>query len=235
MKRPFPVWATLFTLLGIAILCGLGTWQVQRLEWKESLLAAIDKAYANDPSANMIGLEEIKKLTRQKPVFAYGTFHGYFRHDAEIAVGPRTLNGNPGYHIITPLEFAEGSGQILVNRGWVPLTYVPEPPEDDGIVTIIGTLREIPSGNTFTPSNTPTKGQWYSIRTEEMTSHFKLDKLIPGVMIYAESENGVPVAGTSRLELSNNHRSYAIFWFTMAALLALFYMLRFWIRPSLIR
>lgn len=235
MKRPFPLWATIFTVIGILILCALGTWQLQRLQWKESLLAVVEKAYAVDPATRTLGPADIKKLMQEKPVFAYGTFAGILRHDAEIAVGPRTLNGNPGYHIVTPLEFPDGSGQILVNRGWVPLTYVPEPPDEDGIVTIIGTLREIPPGNTFTPSNTPTKGQWYSIRTEEMTSHFNLDNLLPGIMIYAESENGIPVAGASRLELSNSHRSYAIFWFSMAALLALFYILRFHLRPRLTR
>ncbi|HWA59944.1 MAG TPA: SURF1 family cytochrome oxidase biogenesis protein, partial [Caulobacteraceae bacterium] len=38
----FPVGLTLAALAGVAILCGLGVWQVQRLAWKTQLLARID-------------------------------------------------------------------------------------------------------------------------------------------------------------------------------------------------
>src|SRR5271154_2804306 len=105
---------TLFTLFGLALLLSLGTWQVQRLGWKEGLIAQRMAAAAADPvplplTSNDAGALEFHRVR------AAGTF----RHDRELYLHAITADGSAGYHVITPLVLARG-GTLLVDRGFVP-------------------------------------------------------------------------------------------------------------------
>ena len=48
MRLPF--WGTILTICGICVLCALGTWQYQRLQWKNEILKTIDAEYGLDVS-----------------------------------------------------------------------------------------------------------------------------------------------------------------------------------------
>ncbi|HMA13354.1 MAG TPA: SURF1 family cytochrome oxidase biogenesis protein, partial [Kiloniellaceae bacterium] len=113
------LWATVCTVVALAILVALGSWQVQRLFWKEAEIAKRQErlsALAVPLPAGFPDPEEIE-FTRVR-------LEGRFLHDEEFHVGARTENGRIGYHVVTPFALAPsspGGGRvILVNRGWVP-------------------------------------------------------------------------------------------------------------------
>ena len=128
-------------LLVLAILLGLGTWQVQRLHWKEGLIADI----AARRVANPASLADIEAMSRAGEDIEYrrvavsGTFdHSHERHFFA------TYAGQTGYYVYTPLTLADGR-VVFVNRGFVPFD-MKEPAsrqqgQVEGEVTIEGLAR----------------------------------------------------------------------------------------------
>ena len=111
----FPGWSS-FRARGLAILIGLGTWQVQRLHWKEGLIETIE-ARRNAAPVPLAEAEDRYRSTGDvdyTPVIATGTFH----HEGERHF-LATWKGQSGFFVYTPLELADGRF-VLVNRGFVP-------------------------------------------------------------------------------------------------------------------
>ncbi len=230
----FPLWATLFTLLSLTILCSLGTWQLYRLEWKRVILERLEAEYARNPLENRLRYEDFRAKDLH---FVRGAVRGRFLHLREIPLAPRTLDGRPGYHILTPFELEEG-GTILINRGWVPLELkTPNTrPESlvGGTLTITGLFRQPERANPFIPNNAPQTNDWYRIDLEQIAQAKNLDKPAP-VILYAEhtaNEAAYPVPSTKQWRPNNNHFAYACFWFSMAVILIAVYWLRFLRKPK---
>lgn len=222
----FPLWATILTLAGLIILCSLGTWQLQRLQWKSALLQEIDSEYAKDPMDFELTYENLTRLEPQ-PTFVRGFAEGVYRHQDEIAVGPRTYEGQSGYHLITPFETLDNR-IILVNRGWVPPAYNKEKniTRPDLPIIIKGTARKAQPSGLFTPQNVPELDQWYHITPEEISVAKNLQS-VSAYILYAEEGYESPISTATRWQPPNNHLHYALFWFTMAGVLLLIYYLRF--------
>src|SRR5262249_26747459 len=107
---------TLLALLALAVLVGLGTWQLQRKAWKESLIAQMERQVHADPGPAMTGLEPLAAISQE---YRRVRLRGVFQHDQErylYAPDPRL---GPGFHVYTPLRLQDG-GQLYVNRGFVP-------------------------------------------------------------------------------------------------------------------
>jgi surfeit locus 1 family protein len=232
-----PLAATAMMMIGLVVLIQLGQWQMDRLRWKNDLIAAIETAYQADPQNTPLTRTRLETLKSQGIVFDYGTVRGTYLHAAEIAIGPRTHQGKPGYHIITPLRLADATDTlVLVNRGWVPLDQAQRLTRADtrhrAASVIIGTVRAIPKPNPMTPANDPARDQWFQIDPAQIAAHFKLDaSILDHVMIYAESETPsfpLPVAHEKGWMPENNHLGYALFWFGMALVLVVIYGIRFW-------
>lgn len=234
-----PLWATVLTLCGFLVLCALGIWQVQRLQWKTEILQALQTAETISAAPDL-SHEDIATLAANPDDLAlirYVFVHGRWRHDKEIAVGPRTWQGKPGFHIITPLQL-EGGGTVLVNRGWVPLDKKlsasrPESlvPADQGLA--MGLLRRPESPSVFTPANNPASEEWYRINPAQMAKARGLEDVAP-LVLYARLDGGsasLPVKDALHWRPNNNHLGYALFWFTMAALLLVIFYLRFIRKP----
>ena len=215
----------MFTLFGIAVLCGLGTWQLQRLEWKEKLLGALDTEYTKDAAHT----ELVIPGEPDNFLFRRGTLRGVYDFEKQVLVGPRVYGNIPGWHVITPLKLGDGSW-ILVNRGWVPQHWpaADETGKPRGRVGVAGLLR-LPDNNPFAPPNVPGKDQWYSINTLDIGAARKIWP-VHDYVLYEENGDDTtnyPLAAATRPHLENNHLQYAIFWFTMAGILAIIYLLRF--------
>ncbi len=230
MKRP-PLWASLLTLTGFAILCSLGTWQLQRLGWKTELLAAITAAEAADPMRQELTADYLSALPADT-IMVRGFSEGVFLHEAAIRIGPRTHNGRPGHHILTPFETLDNH-ILLVNRGWVPLDAQDyAQPQDARIIT--GTARRPDTPNMFVPANNPAAGQWYALRLDDIAAAQGLQNVLPYVL-YLDGDDtadqAYPLATAIKWRPNNNHLSYALFWFFMAGTLLVIYYLRF-IRPQ---
>lgn len=73
------------------------------------------------------------------PEFAYRKVFvtGTFDYDHEILLGPRTREGELGFHVITPLIRGDGLDTILVNRGFVKRVKKPQSERPDSLVSFV--------------------------------------------------------------------------------------------------
>ncbi len=234
-KLRLPVWATLFTVFGLAVLIALGLWQVHRLEWKETLLARI--AAARD-SAPVTGAQLSTAPADNDFYYHPAAIYGLYDNTKAFAVGPRTHNGEVGYHLISALQILEDDHPaytLLVNRGWVPAIPDSMP---GGFMTVKGMLRPVEKPNRFVPPNDPAKDAWYSIDIPQLIAAKGMQNILPYVLYATDEDPADPVMTVTGAyhaaggpDLPNNHRQYAMFWFAMAAVMAAVYALRF-LRPA---
>jgi surfeit locus 1 family protein len=223
------LWPTLSALAGILILCFLGYWQLQRLEWKTAMIDALDAEYAKDAAQLVLSPSEIEGNYN----FKRGTLRGAYDFDKQITVGPRVYKNLPGRHVITPFKLEDGT-TILVNRGWVPNewrsdTELPEARAAAQTGSVTGLLRNAQKPNPFTPDNDLLKGEWYYANPAQI-AEVKSIKRMHDKIIYlegSETESNYPIAQATKPILPNDHLQYAIFWFTMAGVLFVIYCLRF--------
>lgn len=216
-----PLSATITSLLMLAILAGLGTWQLKRLEWKTALITDI-RTRMEKPA---VPLPE--KLDAPKDwEFRRVTLAGRFLNGSEFLIRPRTLDSINGYHMLVPFKRASG-GIVFVNRGWISDELLPKAERPAGIVKIEGIL-QMPRKSYFTPPNVPPKNEWYWPDVSAMAAAAGQTGAFPLIVSIANRAPGVyPAGGTVTVSLPNNHKQYAIFWFVMAALSQIIFILRF--------
>ena len=195
---------------------GLGVWQVQRLFWKQGL---IDARQTKSRAAPLAALP--KSFDPALHAFRRATVTGTFVHGRELYLGARSLNGNLGFHVITPLRLADGS-HLLVNRGWIP-TSLKTPSlraagQLTGEVTVTGYLRGSQRQGWFTRDNKPGINMWYFIDLGAMAAASGLKGVRPYYLEAAKADipGGYPLGGQTRLMLRNDHLQYAITWFSVA-------------------
>jgi len=218
---------TIWAFLGFSVLIGLGTWQIQRLHWKEGLIAERDAGLSAPPGP----------LPRNVEAAAGLDFHrveaqGQFLHEHEFYLNAtERRSGRGGFLVLTPLRLEDGA-IVLVERGWVP----PEQRDPatrgagnpSGVVSVEGLLR-VPSGDKgwFVPANDPTHNQWFYVDLPAMARTAGLSGLLPFYIEAGPAPNpgGLPLGGQAETELVNNHLQYAITWFSLAGILVVFYLL----------
>jgi surfeit locus 1 family protein len=228
MTRFRPLWWPTFTTLPmLLLLLALGCWQVERLFWKEGLIAQRQAAVAAAPAAVPAPLEEARGME-----FRHVTDEGVFLNDKEIFLGASSEGGGQGYQILTPLR--EKSGRIVfVNRGYIP-AELKDPSKRaagqiEGTVRVEGLLRLPPEGkpNWFLPNNRPDLNYWFWIDIPAMSAADQLDRVAPFYIDADATPNpgSWPKGGITRLALPNNHLQYAITWFSLAVALVVIYVL----------
>ncbi|MEL6364901.1 MAG: SURF1 family protein [Pseudomonadota bacterium] len=96
---------TALAALGVLILCALGTWQLQRLDWKRGLIAAVEARVERDPAPFAEVLERWRagEDVEYTPVRLAGRF--LHEHEAHVF---GTLDGKAGYYVFTPLKVVAG-------------------------------------------------------------------------------------------------------------------------------
>jgi surfeit locus 1 family protein len=221
---------TLFTVPVVALLLALGIWQLQRLHWKEELIAQREAALAEVP-VPLPHTAEAAEQMEFRPVIA----EGVFLHDKEIFLAVAGSGGGAGFHVLTPLR--EASGRIVfVNRGFIP-AELQDPAmrpagQLAGSVRVGGLLRLPPAEKPgwFVPDNRPDLNQWFWIDLPAMTA---ADRLLDVLPFYVEADatpnpGGWPRGGVTPLALPNNHLQYAVTWFSLAAVLIVIYLLYHW-------
>ena len=108
------LWPAIWSALGLLLLLWLGTWQVQRLHWKEGLIAERNAALAAAPVSLPQPLDGARALEFH-PVRA----EGEFLNEHELYLNAQAFTGDPGFHIVTPFRLA-GGATVFVDRGFVP-------------------------------------------------------------------------------------------------------------------
>jgi len=218
---------TLFTVPAVLILIALGIWQVQRLHWKEGLIAQRDAAVTAAPIAPPRTLAEARP-----DEFHHIVAEGTFQNDKELFLAASSDGGEPGYQVVTPLVMADGR-TMFVNRGFIPLELKDMAKratgELAGDVRVAGLLRVPPAGKPsfFLPDNRPDLNLWFWVDLPAMASQDGIGDPVPFYIDADKTPNpgGWPKGGITRLDLPNDHLQYAITWFSLAVALLVIYVL----------
>ncbi len=214
--RPRPV-AWFFFLLGFGTCLVLGTWQMERLRWKEGLIAEIAAANAATPVATIP--QEEGALTALQ--FRRAALSGTWLAEHEFHLAPRYWRDQFGYVLITPLKLADGR-ILMVNRGWVPAKKKDPQTRPEtavrGKARIEGMLRIGNERGAFSPPNQSDGNLWFGRDVAAMAAHAKLEGVIPAMLdIVGVQEAGVlPVPSDGTIRLRNDHLSYIITWYGIA-------------------
>ncbi len=219
------LWPTLISVPAFLVLVGLCVWQVQRMYWKEALIAEREARVAAEPVAlPAVGSDPAGLEYRRVRV------EGTFQHDKELFLGARSMNGNAGYHVLTPFALS-GGGSVLVDRGWVPVERkAPDRRAEGqvaGIQTVDGVVR-LPHGQAWMqPDNEPQHNMWFFVDPPAMATATGADLRTDLYVEAGSAENPgqYPVGGQTRIELPNDHLQYAVTWGLLAAALAVIYVL----------
>jgi surfeit locus 1 family protein len=214
---------TLFTIPALIVLVILGSWQVQRMNWKNDLVASFEEKMAKAPVALPPQITDMSTF-RYTRVMGSGTF----LHEKEILLTGRTFEGTAGFHVITP--FSSTSNQtVFINRGWIPekLRDQKKRPETlpIGELVIEGILRGDNRKGYFVPENEPENEVWLYVNTKEMATYRKIGE-VPNYYVDQIRESGpykLPIGATSKIEVRNEHLQYAVTWFLLAATLLVIY------------
>lgn len=213
-RVPLVRWVFVFVLF--ALLMSLGVWQLQRLAWKEKLIADIEAGMKQPPIIFTGNYKNPKDLDHRAVVMTgrYLTKHGFY-------VRPRTNEaGMVGGHVVMPFLTVTNK-LVFVNRGWYSQQTLKTFSQSPQVTTVKGTV-VFPDDKNYPPNN-PATGEWYRISPHEMAvSIMEKDK---ATIIKSVTPFIVTLMPVKAPEIVNNHLQYAIFWFSMAAILLVVFMI----------
>lgn len=196
----------LFGLVGFGILMGLGIWQMQRLAWKEAVLAAIEARIHADPVPLPAAPEA--DIDRYLPVTVSGRLTG---EQLDVLVSRKQIGA--GYRVIAVLETDSGR-RVLIDRGFLPEAARGLPREVVAL-SVTGNLLWPQEVDSFTPAPDAKTGIWFARDLPAMAERLATEP----VLVIARSDTGdgiepLPVDGAA---IPNDHLNYAITWFSLAA------------------
>lgn len=195
-----------FGLVGAGILVSLGVWQLQRLAWKESVLAEIAARIEALPVALP---EEIdRERDRYLPVEVSGEFG-----DGPVRVLVSMQGSGPGYRLISPFEVA--GQRILVDRGFLSES-VDLPAAPTGEVTVTGNLHWPDEVDGFTPAPDVARNIWYARDVDALAAHLQAEPIFIVLRDISASDAPVTALPVTVDGIPNNHLGYAIQWFGLA-------------------
>jgi surfeit locus 1 family protein len=225
-----PAWRDLIapgiaSLIALAILLGLGTWQLERRAWKEDLIARILRQSRAEPVAP----PPPDAWDPARDEFRHVRVTGRFLNDREtlvhgLAPGETPGRALQGFYVLTPFARQDGM-QVLVNRGFVPTELKAQGDRRDGLIdgttTVTGILRASEPRGLFVPEPDPARGEWFNRDVRGIAAARGLGDVAP-YLIEADAVPGQttwPRGGQLRVDLPNNHLQYAFTWFGLAACL----------------
>lgn len=210
----------IFGVVGCVILASLGMWQVQRLIWKEGILAEMDALLTGEPRALAAATEP--SLTRFTPVRVTGRTTG-----EEIHVLTSTKGQGPGYRLISVFDI-DGE-RWLLDEGFI-LQADKDAARPPAELTVLGNVHLPDEVDGFTPAPDLGANIWYARDTAAMAAALNArdDALIIARQIEAGTARATPLPPDTS-SVSNNHLGYAVQWFGLAivwALMTLYMLLR---------
>ena len=203
---------SVFVYFIISLLIGLGSWQLYRLNWKLDLIAEIENSLKNNPI--QLSKADKKNYLRIKT-------SGLVNFDKQIYLYNLNDSGNPGFEVINPIIV--DNENFLINRGWIPFDKKNQPEInlfDQN--NIIGTLKLQSKANSFKPENDIEKNYWFTLDRNDIFSY--TGKNFSKYIIYTSGDYKMPKPKVITAKISNNHKKYAITWFSMAISILLLYL-----------
>ena len=223
-------WKTLVVLLAMAMMVGLGFWQLDRLEQRRAFNQQRRAALAAGPielTGGSLPLSPVELRDRQ--AFAQGQFD----HVRQVAIRNQNLNGQPGFHLVTPLLLAGSDKAVLVNRGWIPVSEADpttwrkfDEQLDGPLAGILKPTRRRPDGTVSDIPQDPIAG-WFRLDIDAIGQTLAYE-LIPVVLQLVPGEVYDPASLPNPIEPDisldeGNHFSYALQWFGFAITAAIAY------------
>ena len=214
------IWPILLaSTIGIMILLSLGIWQVQRLTWKEGLIAELDNRLKAEPISLQQAME--KKAAGQDLEYVKVKLTGQI--DGKVLRKVSSINGEPGWEILSPFKTDDGQ-LVLIDLGAIAENQTFNP--DTTVKSFNAIIRVHNKGaGFFDADNDPVQNIWYWWDLPEMmaTAFTKSDG-VPASFILQKlpsaNDHNIPLSEAPKVELTNNHLGYAITWFGLAAALA---------------
>ncbi|WP_298743607.1 SURF1 family protein [uncultured Brevundimonas sp.] len=216
--RRFPWGLTIASALAFAVLIALGLWQVQRLQWKQGLIARAETAAAAPPKApaDVLGADdpEFGKVSLTCPGLATAPF-----------VELRTIHrGRPGVRLISACRHPGYGRTLLVDRGFVEDAVPARPPvsASGAPVRLVAQVRRTPAPG---PMALAAEGRrFYARDNAAMARALGVDGGVAPWTLFAltSSNPDWPALEPSAppAAFANNHLGYAITWFGLALALA---------------
>lgn len=210
MKFRKPQFIPLLFIVGATLLfCGLGTWQLQRLAWKNDIIAEM----AQKEQMPILGtLPQSLDGLEYRHVALTGTF----AYDKALHLIGRQQGADVGYFMLTPFTLDDDGRVILVNRGFAPPGKEAKP---QGLQTVHGIIRPARAKRFFAPENMPQKNVWFYEDFDAISQATML--AITPLIVEATGEakpNEYPIPGDGKIVLRNDHLHYAITWFLLAVI-----------------
>ena len=203
---------SVFVYFIILTLLSLGFWQIYRLNWKLELIEQIENSLKNNP----VELSNIEKKNYLRIKTG-----GEIDFDKQIYLYNLNENGKPGFEVINPIKI--GDENYLMNRGWIPFEKK-ELPEINFVDQnqIVGTLMLQTKPSTSKPENEIEKNYWFTLNREDVLKF--TGRNFSDYVIYLNGDYKIPKPRVITAKISNNHKKYAITWFSMAISILLIYL-----------
>jgi len=203
---------SVFVYFIILTLLSLGFWQIYRLNWKLELIEQIENSLKNDP----VELSNVEKKNYLRIKTS-----GDIDFDKQIYLYNLNDAGKPGFEVINPIKI--GDENYLMNRGWIPFEKKDLP--ELNLVDqnqIFGTLMLQTKSSTFKPENDIEKNYWFTLNREDVSKF--TGRNFSEYVIYLNGDYKIPKPRVITAKISNNHKKYAITWFSMAISILLIYL-----------
>lgn len=225
-RRPRAVAAVVFGVVGTATLLGLMTWQLQRLAWKEGLIATLETRLGAEPVALPVSPEiatmEFRRVSLEGRFTGAAGAHGF----ADAAYLTTLKPWGPGYRVVQPFETTDGR-TILVDRGYAPVETKNEggaaarpTPAPEGALSLTGALRWPQDGDYFADEAAgPADNVWLTRSVARLAPLWGAEPML----VVAETDTAVgdwPKPRPVTVDLPNDHLSYAVTWGSLAAIWA---------------
>ena len=222
-------------LLLIVLFAGLGTWQVQRLQWKLALIERVNTRVGAAPVA-VPPVARWPAVSKESDEYRHVSLAGHFLHEYSTPVQAVSELG-AGYWLVTPLCTLDGS-IVLVNRGFIPAaenragryparraTGNPCTAASGAPHGLTGLLRLAEPGGGFLRENDPAKNRWYSRDVAGIAAARGLHQVAPYFVDAARGQDPAgapehPAGGLTVISFQNNHLVYAITWYALALMVA---------------
>ena len=203
---------SVFIIFFISVFIALGTWQIIRLNWKNNLILEIENSLKNPPvelsqsnQENFLKIKTSGTIDFEKQIYLYNL----------------NDSGTPGFEVINPILI--DSENYLINRGWIPFEKkgTPEINTFDQN-NIIGILKTQGRKNIFKPDNDINENYWFSLNREDILKF--TGKKFSKYIIYLDGNYEFPRPKKITANISNNHKKYALTWFSLAISILLLYL-----------
>ncbi len=203
---PRQILAALLLFAGLAVFVSLGVWQLQRLDWKQGILAEIEAQIGADP----VPLPDRPDADADKyrPVRISGAFA-----PGELLVLVSSRDQGAGFRAISPFVTDDGR-RILVDRGFLR-SEMRSTPRSLGPAEIVGNLHWPDERSGSTPDDDLAGNWWYARDVGKMAAHLGTEPVL--VIARTATDPGILPLPVDASQIRNKHFEYAMTWFLFAA------------------